>query len=102
LHSFSQAEKIRECDGETVMEGERISWKLVHDIVIKMSALASNIRFYPKKMINSSFISNLGKCFESGTLIIRCYIDGEGLEDLEARVRDFNVGYKLLMEALER
>jgi hypothetical protein len=52
------------------MEGERISWKLVHDIIVKMSALASNIRFYPKKMINSSFITNLGKCFETGTFIL--------------------------------
>ena len=84
------------------MEGERISWKLVHDIVVKMSALASNIRFYPKKMVNSSFIDNLGKCFETGTFIIRCYIDGEGLEDLEARVRDFNFRYRILMEALEK
>jgi len=83
--------------------GKKVSRELVHDIVMKMSALASEVRLYPRRLLgDADLVYSLGKCFEAGALIVRCYVEGERLEDLEECVRDFNVGYKLLMEALER
>jgi len=73
---------------------------IAHDIVMKMSALGSHVRCYPKKIENSVILNGLGKCLETGVSVIRHYIDEQELEELDAYLEEFNMRYKSLMRLL--
>ncbi len=78
----------------------RIPREIAHDVAMKMSVLATQVRINPKNIADTIILNGLGKCLEAGVVIVRSFIDGEGLKELGLYRSEFETRYQSLMRLL--
>lgn len=87
--------------GAAAVSGGRVTREIAHDVAMKMSVLATQVRTNPKNIVDTIILNGLGKCLEAGVAIIRSFVDGEELEELGLYRSEFETRYRSLMELLQ-
>ncbi|MCW4008512.1 MAG: hypothetical protein NWF09_07500 [Candidatus Bathyarchaeota archaeon] len=86
----------------SVEKANKITEQIIHDVAMKINIIADLITDTPNKIADPSIINLLGKCLQSGIIIIRSHIDKNQLNNIEEFLDDFNTRYKCIINLFEK